>query len=254
MSRMLYCALGVVAASSLFAACGGDDDGGDRRVIEITQTDDDCTPNPIALQPGEKVKFEVHNESGKDKEVEGIEGTKLEELIIPKGKTRNLNYTAPDEPGTGKIKCYVPGGSTTIIELQVGGGGAATNGEGEEEEDGEGVGQAVTDKEPQDTVNVDLVEYKVTPDKPSVAEGPTKFVAKNTSTSQVHELAVLRVKDDGDFENMGEIEDLDPGADGEVVLDLPKGKYVLACLIVPGEEGSTVDHFKEGMRVDFEVK
>ena len=41
---------------------------------------------------------------------------------------------------------------------------------------------------------------------------------------------------------------------GEVTLDLPPGKYVLACLIAAGEAGSTKDHFAEGMKLDFEVK
>jgi uncharacterized cupredoxin-like copper-binding protein len=62
------------------------------------------------------------------------------------------------------------------------------------------------------------------------------------------------VKDDGSFQNTGEVEDIDPGKDGSIVLDLPAGQYVLACLLVPGEAGSTFDHFKEGMKADFEVK
>jgi uncharacterized cupredoxin-like copper-binding protein len=115
-------------------------------------------------------------------------------------------------------------------------------------------GSLKTDKAPQDTVDVNLIEFSVTPDKPSVAAGATKFVARNTSTTMVHELAVLKVKDDGSFQNTGEVEDIDPGKDGSIVLDLPAGQYVLACLLVPGEAGSTFDHFKEGMKVDFEVK
>lgn len=111
-----------------------------------------------------------------------------------------------------------------------------------------------TDKAPNDTVKVGMIEFQMTPDKPSVAAGPTKFIATNTSTTMVHELAVLRVKEDGTFENTGEVEDVAPGKSGEIVLDLPAGKYVLACVLVPGEAGSTFDHFKEGMKTDFEVK
>lgn len=57
----------------------------------------------------------------------------------------------------------------------------------------------ITTKAPNDTVKVDMVEFKMSPDKPSVAAGPTKFVATNSSTTMVHELAVLRVKEDGTF-------------------------------------------------------
>ena len=110
--------LGAVAgAFILLAACGGDD--ADRRVIQIVQNDDLCTPESIALAPGEKVKFEIKNEGSKDKEVEGIDGTKLEELLVPSGKTRTLNYTAPKEAGEGHIKCYVPGGANNIITLNI---------------------------------------------------------------------------------------------------------------------------------------
>ncbi|HEX6032684.1 MAG TPA: cupredoxin domain-containing protein [Tepidiformaceae bacterium] len=99
------------------AAC--DSDGGDRRVIQIVQTNDSCTPETVQVATGEKVRFEVRNDGSKDKEVEGIEGMKLEELLVPAGRTRNLNYTAPDQAGTEKLKCYIPGGASTIIEVQV---------------------------------------------------------------------------------------------------------------------------------------
>jgi len=119
---------------------------------------------------------------------------------------------------------------------------------------GTGDESLVTDKEPKETLKVGLIEYQVKPERLSVAAGPTKFVATNESKSEVHELAVLLVKSDGSFQNTGEVEGLDPGKSGEVVLDLPAGKYVLACLIEAGESGSTKNHFDEGMKIDFEVK
>ncbi|HNO66114.1 MAG TPA: cupredoxin domain-containing protein [Tepidiformaceae bacterium] len=106
-----------LAGSLLAAACGGD--SGDRRVIQITQTDDSCSPATIDVTPGEKVKFEVKNDGKRDQEVEGIDGTKLEELLIPSGKTRTVNYTAPKESGEQKVKCYAPGGSSTILIVNV---------------------------------------------------------------------------------------------------------------------------------------
>ncbi len=59
----------------------------------------------------------VKNTSSKDYEVEGIEGTKLEEIVVPAGRTRTPGYTVPGV-GAHKIKCYVPGGVSTIIEVQ----------------------------------------------------------------------------------------------------------------------------------------
>jgi iron uptake system component EfeO len=110
-----------------------------------------------------------------------------------------------------------------------------------------------TNKSPQTSVTVDLVDYQVKPSTASVSRGPTRFTATNQSNDMTHELAVLRVKSDGSLENEGEIEDLSPGASGSITLDLPAGRYQLACLIAPGEFGSTVDHYKQGMHVDFSV-
>ena len=87
--------------ASFAAACGGD--SGPRRTIKITQTDEGCTPASIDLATGEKVKFEVKNDGRKDREVEGIDGTKLEEVLVPSGRTRSLDYTAPGAAGTGNI-------------------------------------------------------------------------------------------------------------------------------------------------------
>jgi hypothetical protein len=117
MSRFAIILGAAALALPLVAACGGDD--ADRRVIQVTQTDDGCTPDSIDLASGEKVKFEVANQGGRDKEFEGINGTKLDELLVPAGKTRNVNYTAPKSPGTTQIKCYIPGGATTLIALNV---------------------------------------------------------------------------------------------------------------------------------------
>lgn len=241
------------AVATLFAACTNSGEGG--REVVITQSNDGCTPARIDATPGEKLKLVVKNESGEDYEVEGIEGTKLEEIVVPSGKTRTPGYKVPGgERGTYKIKCYVPAGPSTIIEIVAGGGAASSDGvtpEPDPEADPEAEEGANDDAD--DTVRVSLTEYKVTLDKLSVAAGKTRFDAVNESASQVHELAILKKESDGSLENLGEIEDLDPGTDGTIILEMEPGDYVLACLIVPGQEGSTVDHFQEGMQVDFTV-
>jgi len=233
MFRFALSFLAIVALGGLATACG--DDAGDRRVIQLSQTDERCTPATIDVAAGEKVTFEVTNDGNKDAEIEGIDGMRLEELLVPSGKTRSQSWTAPGSAGVQKLKCYVPGGQSTIVAVNVTGKTGAAP------------------KSPNVTVSVDLVEFRVSADRVSAPAGPTRFVARNISKSEVHELAVLFVKADGTFENKGEVEDIEPGTSGEIVLDLPKGRYVLACVIVPGEAGSKLDHFKEGMRLDFEV-
>lgn len=253
MSRFLPLALGLTLLVPLAAACGGD--SGPRRTVQIIQADDGCTPASIDLKTGEAVTFAVRNDGRKDREVEGIDGTKLDEVLVPSGRTRNISYDAPSNAGTAKIKCYIPGGNSTIIELKVSGETVADAGKTPAKDDSNaGEKNRKTDKPAQDTVAVTLDSFTINTDKPAAAAGPIKFVASNQNKTDVHELAVLKYGADGGFENTGEIEDIDPGKGGEITLDLPPGKYQLACLIAAGEAGSTKDHYSEGMKLEFEVK
>lgn len=224
-------------------ACSSSGEGG--RAVEINQSDNGCSPAAIEATPGEKLDLQVKNNTDKDYEVEGIEGTQLEEVVIPGGRDRSVGYNVPNEGGTFKIKCYVPGGTSTILEVHAGAGTSASASAVATES-----GAAAADS----TVHVGLIEFTMTPDVTSVDAGTIEFDATNNSTTMVHELAVLRVKDDGTFESMGEVEDIDPGHSGTVTLNLAAGKYQLACLIVPGEAGSTTDHYQQGMHTDFTVK
>jgi uncharacterized cupredoxin-like copper-binding protein len=227
------------ALTLLLIACGSR--AANRREIELFQTDDSCAPQSVDLTAGEKVTFVVHNNGKKDKELEGIDGTKLEEVLVPAGRTRRVNFTAPGTAGTPKLKCYVPGGASTIIELHV--TGPATGGQ----DPSPAADGGPSTRPVSDSIEVRLVEYSVDTSGQPVKAGAIRFAASNISTSQVHELAVMRQKAEGAFEILGEIEDLEPGSRGELILDLEPGRYTLACLIVPGEAGSTIDHFKAGM-------
>jgi uncharacterized cupredoxin-like copper-binding protein len=230
--------LSLLASSLLLAvAC---DRGEQRRVVQIVANADGCTPAAVDLTAGERISFEVANRSTGDRELEGIEGMRLGELKVPAGRTRSIDYTAPAQPGSQKVKCYAPGGPTTIIEVHIAAGETSS--------------PYTTERPPAATVDVSLASYRVTASVASVAAGPIKFVATNTSATDVHELAVLRVRPDGTFENTGEVEDIDPGKSGSVVLALPAGKYELACLIAKGEAGSTVDHYQSGMHIPLEVR
>lgn len=233
-------ALGVVAGLVFGCSSGGSA----RRTVAIVATTEACSPARVEVKAGERIAFEVKNESSGDREFEGIEGTKIEETLVPAGRTRTIDYTVPESAQPLKVKCYVPGGPTTLIEIVV--RGSVTE---------EGGGRPFkTTKSPNATVNVHLDSFVVKPDVASAPAGPIKFIATNDHGTHVHELAVLRIREDGSLQNTGEIEDIDPRKSGDVALDLPTGKYRLACLIVPGEAGSTVDHYQSGMHVDFEVR
>ncbi len=97
-------------------ACSADEGG---REVAVTQTDQACTPASVNAAAGEKLKFVVKNEGSKTHELEGIEGTKFEEIEVPNGKTRTKSWTAPKDAGAYKLKCYIPGGSETVLTVTV---------------------------------------------------------------------------------------------------------------------------------------
>jgi plastocyanin len=256
MKKMSGIALAAAGLIVFAAACESSGAGG--RKVEITQKDDGCTPKSVAVTPGEKLNLVVKNESTNDAyEVEGIDGTKLEEFVVHKGSTRSAGYSVPDGAGTHNVKCYVPAGTSTIIELVA--GGVSSAGSPGAAPSAAGASPAASDTaeaggEAGASVAVSLGDYTMTTDKTSVAAGQIRFIATNASKDQVHELAVLKTKDDGAFDNIGEIEAIDPEHGGSVVLDLKPGVYQLACLIAIGESGSTVDHYQQGMHTVFTVR
>jgi plastocyanin/uncharacterized cupredoxin-like copper-binding protein len=245
----------VVAAGLLVfaAACASSGAGG--RKVEITQSDGGCSPAVVGVTPGEKLNLVVKNASGSDAyEMEGVDGAKLEEVVVHQGKTLSVGYDVPSGTGVHKIKCYVPAGPSTIIELVAGGSATPPAASARETASPSANATAPSGETADTSVAVTLVDYGVTADKPSVEAGRIRFIATNTSASQMHELAVLRTKPDGSFDNLGEIENMDPEKGGSIVLDLTPGAYQLACLITIGEAGSTVDHYQQGMHVAFTVR
>ena len=116
MLRLLAPPVAAIVTLVLAIACGSSGEGG--RQVQITQSEDGCTPTRIEADTGEKLKFVMTNETGGIYELEGEEGTEFEEVVVPEGKTRSAGFTVPDEAGTYPLKCYVPDGVETIIEVQ----------------------------------------------------------------------------------------------------------------------------------------
>ncbi|MFN3337398.1 MAG: cupredoxin domain-containing protein [Thermomicrobium sp.] len=113
------------------------------------------------------------------------------------------------------------------------------------------------------TVNVELGDYYLKPDKTEVPAGKVRFVAKNAGQLE-HELIVLKTELAADQlpynekeqkaeeeqagQVLGEIEpdDLPPGKTAEMTLDLAPGHYVLLC--------NLPEHYKNGMHIDFRAR
>ena len=230
------------AALLLASACSS---GGGGREVPITATDEGCAPATIEAKAGEKLTFVVRNDAKSDRELEGIEGTRLEEILVPAGRTRKVNYTVPASTGAQKLKCYVPGGPSTIIELAVEEGSAKPP---------VGAAEVKAKTAPFDaTVNVVLSEWVINPSVAEVKAGRIRFVARNVSSDQVHELAVLAISGDGQRREIADVV-VKPSATDEFVAELRPGRYELACLIAPGEAGSTEDHYQKGMYTSFTVR
>jgi uncharacterized cupredoxin-like copper-binding protein len=114
------------------------------------------------------------------------------------------------------------------------------------------------------TVDVAVADFTLKPAPTSVAAGDVKFKVKNNGAF-VHEMVVVKVADASDLptepngevdetkipkaEQLGEVEDVDPGKTKTLELTLTAGKYVLFCNRV---DGTTV-HFEKGMHADFTV-
>ncbi len=232
----------LVAGAVLLLACGG---GGGGREVAITAMDDSCTPTSLSARAGEKLTFVVKNEAKGDREIEGIEGTRLEEVLVPSGRTRKLNYTVPSSGSTQKLKCYIPGGPQTIIEIQV---------ESASSDGGSSGAAKVNDEAYDRTIDVELNEWMVKPETMETQGGRIRFVARNVSTTLVHELAVVSVSAKGDKKEIADVEGLKPGETGELVVALKAGSYQLACLIAKGQENSPEDHYQKGMYTAFTVR
>jgi len=105
---------------------------------------------------------------------------------------------------------------------------------------------------------LDLSDFKIVTDHPTVAAGHVVFGIRNHA-SMAHEVKVIKTDLDPDklpvdgaaakvIEDgkVGELLNIGAGASRKLVLDLTPGKYVLIC--------NVVGHYQLGMRVALEVK
>jgi len=139
------------------------------------------------------------------------------------------------------------------------------------DEDGTQAQPTPTPVEPASTIDVTLQEWAVLPSPSVGAAGDVTFAVSNTGEEE-HEFVIIRTEldagdlptlDDGSVDEdavdiVGELEELDPGAPGNVTLDLDPGAYALICNIVHEEHadddaGETEVHYMLGMRAGFTV-
>ena len=144
------------------------------------------------------------------------------------------------------------------------GGGGDGGGDSEPEPTATTAVQQPADSE----VNVRLFEWTVDADVESVAAGAVAFNAANIG-GVGHNLVVIRsdlaadalpvIKGAGvdeassAIEVVGKIEELEPGLDESMVLDLEPGVYTLICNIVDEADAGRRSHYQLGMRIELQV-
>ena len=107
-------------------------------------------------------------------------------------------------------------------------------------------------------LSLDLSDFKIITDHPTVATGRVVFGIRNHA-AMAHEVKVIKTDLDPDKlpidgaaakavedGKVGELLNIGAGASRKLVLDLAPGKYVLICNIA--------GHYQLGMRVALEVK
>lgn len=122
MSRLTASACLLLAAGLLFGACSLTEVAGGQEIEIVAGEGQDgmfFEPEVITVETGQKVTFVIKNQGSVDHEFESVEEGEagIEEMIVPPGRTRRVNWTAPDEPAEFPVYCDLPGHRAAGMEL-----------------------------------------------------------------------------------------------------------------------------------------
>ena len=120
--RLPALACSLLAAGLLFSACSLTAVGGGEEIRIIAGEAEDgmyFEPKVITVAAGAEVTFVIENEGSVDHEFEsGQEGEAgIDEIFIPQGATRRVNWTAPSEAATFPVYCDLPGHRAAGMEI-----------------------------------------------------------------------------------------------------------------------------------------
>ena len=112
----------LLAAALVFSGCSLTEvSGGEEITIVAGERSDGMylEPSEITVAAGAKVTFVVKNEGKVDHEFEsgGDREAGIDEIIIPPGGTRRVNWTAPSEAATFPVYCDLPGHRAAGMEI-----------------------------------------------------------------------------------------------------------------------------------------
>jgi uncharacterized cupredoxin-like copper-binding protein len=78
------------------------------REVPIEMTNYKLSPATVTVKAGEKITFALTNKSDNDHEFESESG-RFEEVVVPGGKTRKIDWTAPTKAGDYTFECDMAG-------------------------------------------------------------------------------------------------------------------------------------------------
>lgn len=237
----------VTCSILLLAACTGG--GSDVRTIRVEATDAACDPASFEVDAGQRLRLVLANESDAAYSLSDPEG-RIETLEAAPGEEAEQFADLPEGSATYVLRCTSEAGLETEVRIRAGeaGGTEPTRASSPR------AGDTSSPDDPDTTLAVSLADYTVTLSETTVRAGRVMFIATNVSAGQSHELNILQLQPDGSFQNEGGIPAMAPQQGGAVLGSLRAGTYRIACLIEIGEQGSTVDHYQQGMWADLVVE
>ena len=241
----------VMATLGLFSACGGK--GEDVRPVEITIAASGCGSIETNVEPGQRLRLDISNDSPQEYEISAPEGG-VETLHVAPGEEADAFYFVPEGDATYAINCMAADGNESFGVINAGSRGGSRPIDVDAPTRGVEAGTTPSLDQPAATLAVTLAEYTVTASAQSLLPGRVNIIATNISGGQAHELNVLERQPDGSFLNYTGLAAIEPQQGGALLVTVRPGTYRLACLIGIGESGSTVDHYQQGMWTDILVE
>lgn len=112
--KLLSAALGLFTLLAV-AGCGSPSG----RAVPVEMTNYKLSPATVSVKPGEQVTFVLTNKSDTEHEFESDQGH-FEEVLVPAGKERKVNWKAPDKAGDYEFECDMTGhdGMTMTISVR----------------------------------------------------------------------------------------------------------------------------------------
>lgn len=225
-------------------------DSSDVQTLAIEIDDEGCAPTSFEVDPGRQANIAVENDSETAFVIQDGDG-RLEPIDVEPGESVEAFFDVPENDGTYTLLCEGEGSTSTEIIVIAGSGVAG--GPPTSEAPIDGGTSTPTTAEADGTLGVSLVDFQISPSAETIPTGRYNIIATNVSDTSTHELNVLQLQPDGNFVPKAEIAPMPPQQGGVVLAALGPGTYRLACQIVPGEFGSTVGHYQQGMWFDILV-